>query len=70
MDRNYAIIMAASGLSATVTAMLYASLQFIAFAKGHNLVYVGLVGSLPYAGMMVMAYVWGLLSDWLGKRRR
>jgi MFS family permease len=69
MDRDYRIILAASGLSATVTAMLYASLQFMAFEKGGSLVYVGLVGSLPYAGMMVMAYVWGLLSDWLGKRK-
>jgi MFS family permease len=69
MDRDYQIILAASGLSSTVTAMLYASLQFLAFDKGGSLVYVGLVGSLPYAGMMVMAYVWGLLSDWLGKRK-
>jgi len=69
MDRDYQIILAASGLSSTVTAMLYASLQFMAFDKGGSLVYVGLVGSLPYAGMMVMAYVWGLLSDWLGKRK-
>jgi len=69
MDRDYRIILAASGLSSTVTAMLYASLQFMAFEKGGSLVYVGLVGSLPYAGMMVMAYVWGLLSDWLGKRK-
>ena len=69
MDRNYAIILAASGLNATVTALLYASLQFMTFEKGHSLVYVGLIGSLPYAGMMVMAYVWGLVSDWLGKRK-
>lgn len=69
MDRDYRIILAASGLSATVTAMLYASLQFMVIDKGGGLVYVGLVGSLPYAGMMVMAYVWGLLSDWLGKRK-
>jgi MFS family permease len=69
MDRNYAIILTASGLSATVTAMLYASLQFITYQKGGSLFYVGLVGSLPYAGMFVMAYVWGLLSDWLGKRK-
>jgi MFS family permease len=69
MDRDYQIILAASGLSSTVTAMLYASLQFMTFEKSGSLVYVGLVGSLPYAGMMVMAYVWGLLSDWLGKRK-
>jgi len=69
MDRDYRIILAASGLNATVTALLYASLQFIAIDMGGSLVYVGLVGSLPYAGMMVMAYVWGLLSDWLGKRK-
>jgi len=69
MDRNYAIILAASGLNATVTALLYASLQFMTFEKSHDLFYVGLIGSLPYAGMMVMAYVWGLVSDWLGKRK-
>ena len=69
MDRNYAIILAASGLNAMVTALLYASLQFMTYEKGHSLVYVGLIGSLPYAGMMVMAYVWGLVSDWLGKRK-
>jgi MFS family permease len=69
MDRNYAIILAASGLNATVTALLYASLQFMTYEKGHSLFYVGLIGSLPYAGMMVMAYVWGLVSDWLGKRK-
>jgi MFS family permease len=69
MDRNYAIILAASGLNATVTALLYASLQFMAFEKSHDLFYVGLIGSLPYAGMMVMAYVWGLVSDWLGRRK-
>ena len=69
MDRDYRIILAASGLSATVTAMLYASLQFMVIDKGGGLIYVGLMGSLPYAGMMVMAYVWGLLSDWLGKRK-
>ncbi|MBM4249726.1 MAG: MFS transporter [Euryarchaeota archaeon] len=69
MDRNWAVILAASGLNATVTALLYASLQFLTFEKGQNLVYVGLVGSLPYAGMMVMAYVWGVVSDWLGRRK-
>jgi MFS family permease len=69
MDRNWGIILAASGLNATVTALLYASLQFLTFEKGQSLFYVGLIGSLPYAGMMVMAYVWGLVSDWLGKRK-
>jgi MFS family permease len=69
MDRNWGIILAASGLNATVTALLYASLQFLTYEKGHSLVYVGLIGSLPYAGMMVMAYVWGLVSDWLGRRK-
>ncbi|MEM2977022.1 MAG: MFS transporter, partial [Thermoplasmata archaeon] len=69
MDRDYRVMLAASGLNTAVTAMLYASLQFLAYEKGHSLIYVGLVGALPYIGMMVMAYVWGLLSDWLGKRR-
>ncbi len=69
MDRDYRVMLAASGLNTTVTAMLYASLQFLVVDKGGSLVYVGLVGALPYIGLMVMAYVWGLLSDWLGKRK-
>lgn len=52
-----------------VTAMLYASLQFLVVDKGGSLIYVGIIGALPYIGLMVMAYMWGLISDWLGKRK-
>jgi len=69
MDRDYKVILAASGLNTVVTAMLYASLQFRALEISGSLFYVGLVGSLPYLGLFVMAYVWGLVSDYLGKRK-
>ena len=69
MDRDFRVILAASGLSTTVTALLYASLQFRALEISGSKFYVGLIGSLPYLGLMIMAYVWGLLSDYLGKRK-
>jgi MFS family permease len=69
MDRDYKVILAATGLNTVVTAMLYASLQFMALEISGSLFYVGLVSSLPYLGLFVMAYVWGLLSDYLGKRK-
>lgn len=69
MKKGHLVILCSTFITYIINAMLYPILSIYARNASNDYIYSGIIVSLPLLVSIIMSFVWGALSDYLGKRK-
>ncbi|MFO7619613.1 MAG: MFS transporter, partial [Thermoplasmata archaeon] len=68
--RAYRHILLTMGLASVINGMLYPILALYVYSISHDYFMVGLIIALPFLAAVPMSFIWGMISDRIGSRKK